>query len=52
MNIGIKRGLTLEVDSMPDVKTLAREQRSWYFVEGQQTTGIANFIQEVTLPTW
>ena len=52
MNIGVKRGLTLEVDSIPDVKTLAREQRAWYFVEGQQTTGIANFIQEITLPTW
>lgn len=52
MNIGIKRGLTLEVDQRPDVKTLSREERSWYFVEGQQTTGIANFIQEITLPTW
>lgn len=52
MNIGIKRPLTLEVDMTPDVKTLAREERAWYFVEGQQTTGIASFIQEITLPTW
>ena len=52
MNIGIKRGLTLEVDRTPDVKTLSREERAWYFVEGQQTTGIASFIQEITLPTW
>lgn len=52
MNIGIKRSLTLEVDQQPDVKTLAREERAWYFVEGQQTTGIESFIQEITLPTW
>lgn len=52
MNIGIKRGLTLEVDRTPDVKTLSREERAWYFVEGQQTTGIASFVQEITLPTW
>lgn len=52
MNIGIKRGLTLEVDRTPDIKTLSREERAWYFVEGQQTTGIASFVQEITLPTW
>lgn len=52
MNIGIKRNLTLEVDSMPDVSTLAREKRAWYFVEGMQTTGISSFIQKITLPTW
>ena len=52
MNIGIKRALTLEVDRTPDVKTLSREERAWYFVEGQQTTGIASFVQEITLPTW
>jgi hypothetical protein len=52
MNVGIKRNLQLETDMRPDVTTLAREQRSWYFVEGQQTTGIASFIQEITLPTW
>lgn len=52
MNVGIKRNLQLEVDQRPDVKTLSREERSWYFVEGQQTTGIANFVQEITLPTW
>ena len=52
MNIGIKRNLTLEVDMRPDVKTLSREERAWYFVEGIQNTGIASFIQEITLPAW
>lgn len=52
MNVGIKRNLQLEVDQRPDVDTFAREKRSWYFVEGQQTTGIASFVQEVTAPTW
>lgn len=52
MNVGVKRNLTLEVDMRPDVKTLAREERAWYFLEGKQTTGIAYFIQEITLPTW
>jgi hypothetical protein len=52
MNIGIKRNLTLETDMTPDVTTLSREQRSWYFVEGKQTTGIQYFIQEITLPAW
>ena len=33
MNIGIKRNLTLETDVTPDVTTLSREQRSWYFVD-------------------
>lgn len=52
LNVGVKRNLTLEVDQRPDVTTLAREQRSWYFVEGQQTTGIQWFVQEITLPAW
>lgn len=52
MNVGIKRNLTLEVDMRPDVKTLAREERAWYFAEGQQITGITSFVQEITLPTW
>lgn len=52
MNIGIKRNLTLETDQTPDVSTLAREKRAWYFVEGQQTTGIQYFVQEITLPAW
>ena len=52
MNVGIKRPLTLETDMTPDVSTLAREKRAWYFVEGQQTTGIQYFVQEITLPTW
>lgn len=52
MNVGVKRNLQVEVDMKPDVKTLSREERSWYFVEGQQTTGIQYFVQEITLPTW
>jgi len=52
MNIGIKRGLTMETDMTPDVKTLSREERAWYFAEAQQTTGIQYFVQEITLPTW
>ena len=52
MNVGIKRNLQMESDMTPDVKKLSREERSWYFVEGQQTTGIASFIQEITLPAW
>jgi len=51
--IPIKRGLTMEIDQKPDVNTLAREQRAWYFVEGMYNSiGIENFVQEVTLPTW
>lgn len=52
MNISRKRGLTLESDVNPDVTTLARQKQSWYYCEGQQTTGIQYFIQEVTLPTY
>jgi hypothetical protein len=52
MNIGIKRNLQMEADMTPNVNTLASEQRSWYFVEGQQTSGLPYFIQEVTLPSW
>ena len=51
--IPIKRGLVMELDATPDVKTLAREQRAWYFSEGIfNSIGIANFVQKVTLPTW
>jgi hypothetical protein len=52
MNISVKRPLTLESDMTPDVSTLAREKRAWYFVEGQQTTGIQYFVQEITLPAY
>ena len=52
MNISIKRGLVLETDVRPDVTTLAREKQSWYFCEGQQTTGIQYFVQEITLPAY
>ena len=51
--IPIKRNLVMELDSMPNVNTLAREQRAWYFVEAMYNEiGISNFVQKVTLPTW
>jgi len=52
MNVSIKRTLQMESDMRPDVATLAREQQSWYFAEGQQTTGLSYFVQEVTLPAY
>lgn len=52
MNVSIKRALQMETDMRPDVTTLARERQSWYFCEGQQTTGLSYFVQEVTLPTY
>jgi len=53
MMIPIKRGLTVESDMRPDVMTLTREQKAWYFVETiYNTVGIENFIQKVTLPAW
>lgn len=53
MDIGIKRGIVMEVDPQPDVKTLSRESRAWYFVEGlYNEPGLSNFIQEITLPAW
>lgn len=52
MHVGIKRNLTLEVDMQPNVKNLTQEERTWYFAEAQQTTGIQYYIQEITLPAW
>lgn len=53
MKIAVKRDLTMEVDEKPDVLTLARAQRAWYYAEAiYNEIGIANFIQEVTLPAW
>ena len=53
MTIATKRELTMEADAKPDVLTLAREERSWYYCEAiYNAIGIANFIQEITLPTW
>lgn len=53
MKIAVKRDLTMEVDEKPDVLTLSRAQRAWYYAEAiYNEIGIANFIQEVTLPTW
>jgi hypothetical protein len=51
--IPIKRNLIAELDSVPNVQTLAMEQRAWYFVEAMfNDIGIANFVQKATLPTW
>ena len=51
--IPIKRNLVMELDSQPNVNTLAQEQRAWYFSEAMYNAiGITNFVQKVTLPTW
>ncbi len=53
LDIIVKQGLTTEIDMNPDVKTLAREERAYYFAEGLYSAeGVANFIQRVTLPAW
>ena len=52
MKIAVKRDLTIEVDTQPDVTTLTRERRAYWFAEGIWTEGIQYFIQELTLPTW
>lgn len=53
MKIAVKRDLTMEVDEKPDVLTLAQSQRAWYYAEAiYNEIGIANFIQEITLPAW
>lgn len=52
MEIAIKRDLVVEIDEMPDVKTLTQEQRAYWFAEGIWYEGIQYFIQEITLPAW
>jgi hypothetical protein len=53
MDIIVKQGLTTEIDMNPDVKTLAREERAYYFAEGvYNTEGLASFVQKMTLPDW
>lgn len=52
MEIAVKRDLVVEVDPNPDVTTLTREQRAYWFAEAIWTEGIQYFIQELTLPTW
>ena len=52
MEIAVKRDLVVEVDSQPDVKTLTREERAYWFAEAIWTEGIQYFIQEISLPTW
>lgn len=52
MEIAVKRDLVIEIDERPDVKTLSREERAYWFAEGIWTEGIQYFIQEITLPTW
>ncbi len=51
--IPVKRDLTMEIDATPDVQTLKREQRAWYFVEAIfNDVGIDSFVQKITLPAW
>ena len=52
MAIPIKRNMMVEVDMQPDVRTLSREERAYWFAEGIYTEGIQYFVQEITLPTW
>lgn len=52
MEIAIKRDLVTEVDQNPDLATLAREQRAYWFGEGIWYEGIQYFIQELTLSAW
>ena len=52
MMIPIKRGLQVEVDMTPDVKTLSREERAYWFCESVYTEGIQYFVQKITLPSW
>lgn len=52
MMIPVKRELTMEMDPNPDVLTLSREERAWYYCEGLYNLGIESFIQKITLPTW
>ena len=53
MDIIVKQGLTTEIDMNPDVKTLAQEERAYYFAEGiYNAEGLTNFVQKITLPTW
>ena len=52
MEIAVKRNLVVEVDAVPDVKTLAQEQRAWWYAEAIWYEGIQYFVQELTLPAW
>ena len=52
MKLAIKRDLVIEIDTQPDVKTLTREQRAYWFAEAIWWEGVQYFIQELTLPTW
>ena len=55
MLISIKRDLQVEVDLMPNVKTLSREERCWWFCEGifhGGDQGVGAYVQKVTLPSW
>lgn len=52
MEIAVKQDLAVEVDMTPDVKTLSREERAYWFAEGIWSEGIQYFIQEITLPSW
>lgn len=52
MLVAVKRGLQLNVNQNPNPETLAQAVKSWWFCEALYNAGIADFIQEVTLPSW
>jgi len=52
MMIGVKRDLTMEMDATPNVLTLARTEKAWYYSETIYNAGISSFIQKITLPAW
>lgn len=52
MEIAVKRDLQVEIDPIPDLKTLSREERAYWFAEGLWYEGVQYFVQELTLPTW
>jgi hypothetical protein len=53
MVIPVKRNLQVEVDPMPDVRTLARQERAYWFAEGVYhggDDGIGSFVQKSPCP--
>lgn len=52
MEIAVKESLVIETDLQPDVKTLARRQNAYWFMEGIWYKGIQYFVQKITLPAW
>lgn len=52
LSIAIKRRLQLNVNMAPSPATLAQEQKAWWFCEALYNAGIADYIQEISLPAW